>query len=310
MLVESRVRSDEMKGWTIVKSNEMTPEEKLKARDVIKYPKIDHTVLAVRDILKYKQIEDPFFNILLNMEVKRDGSNLRLIAFKNYRVGVLSRNQYANDKFVQQFEAVIKQNPAKYEKLLDYVYDNDCVAFLELFGKGNSPTGFDRDEPLSLEVLDIYIPPMHAWLERKAYDDYLPTVPLIASGRAANQDEYAQWIDKCLDWCDAHGKEGVVLKGQHPVLGRVMTKEKVAKALAKPEKKPRPPKSTLPVLNISEINGAINKAHVELGDAIFDKKVAMPLVAKYIKEECKKHNCSSPQGFFNFYLKYLEGVKK
>ena len=295
--------------WTIVKSNELTEEEKEMAKAIKKYPKIDNVLIVERDILKYKQIENPFYGIPLSIELKRDGSNLRLMYFGNNRWGLLSRNQYASDDFISKVVAIIKQDPFKYEKVLVYAKDN-CVVYMELFGKGNSPTGFDLDSPPSLEVIDVYNYASDSWLGRYMYED-LPRVPsLYQNLLVANRDDYAEWIKMFLEYCDKDNREGIVIKANHPILGRIMTKEKVAKALEKPQKRPKPLEPQLPLLNISEINGAINKAHVELGEKIWEKAIAMPLVAKYIKEECKKHECSAPRNFYGFYLKYLEGVEK
>jgi len=64
----------------------------------------------------------------------------------------------------------------------------------------------------------------------------------------------------------------------------------------------------LPPLPDSEALGAVAKAHADLGESFADKRVAMPLIAKYISEEQDKHLCSKPaNNLFSYYQKYLEG---
>jgi len=67
-----------------------------------------------------------------------------------------------------------------------------------------------------------------------------------------------------------------------------------------------------PPIPPNEIYGAINKAHQELGDEkIRDVRVAMPLIARLVAEERKKHLFSSPKGkLFKYYKNYLERMMK
>lgn len=63
----------------------------------------------------------------------------------------------------------------------------------------------------------------------------------------------------------------------------------------------------LPPIPEGEIFGAINHAHQELGDEDFkDVRKAMPLIARMVSEECKKHFYSGPTGaLFHYYKEYL-----
>lgn len=299
--------------WTIVKSDELTSQEKEAVKLFRKYPKINNRIITERDIFKEHQISSPFLNTLLTMELKRDGSNLRLIHLKDDRFGVLSRNQYAADNFIRRVETVIKREPDKYESILKYAKEFSSIIFVELFGQGNSPAGFDRDVPISIEVFDVSSAGI--WTPRKSYEKILPTVPVIEIIEPATEEEYKEAVAKCLKYCHDNGREGVVIKTSHSTLGRIMTKEKVPEALEQPKKQHKTPTPQLPVLEISEIQGAINKVHTEIGDKIWETETAMPLVARAIKEECKKHERSAPRSMYRFYLEYLDhieqlGVKK
>jgi len=62
-----------------------------------------------------------------------------------------------------------------------------------------------------------------------------------------------------------------------------------------------------PPIPENEILGAINKANQDLGNEVFkDVSKAMPLIAQYVGEECKKHLYSKPKTkLFILYKEYL-----
>jgi hypothetical protein len=66
------------------------------------------------------------------------------------------------------------------------------------------------------------------------------------------------------------------------------------------------------VLPESEVMGAINKAHLILGDEIYDKKKAMPLIFRLVREEAEKHGNRVPKAstLFMYYKRYIERIKK
>jgi hypothetical protein len=61
----------------------------------------------------------------------------------------------------------------------------------------------------------------------------------------------------------------------------------------------------LPLIPENEIFGAISKVEADYG-LTAEPKHDMPLIAKYVNEECKKHLYSSRGNLFHFYQKYLE----
>lgn len=97
----------------------------------------------------------------------------------------------------------------------------------------------------------------------------------------------------------------VIVKFKHEYVG-VGLKKKVKK------KKKEAPETAREPLPESEIMGAINKAHLLLGDDIFDKKKAMPLIFRLVREEAEKHGNAVPQAskLFRYYQKYVERMKK
>jgi len=65
----------------------------------------------------------------------------------------------------------------------------------------------------------------------------------------------------------------------------------------------------LPILPDSEIYGAIEKVRTDIGSDFTDIKIAMPLVAKYINEECRKHNCKAPRNIFQYYQQRIRDIQ-
>ena len=68
-------------------------------------------------------------------------------------------------------------------------------------------------------------------------------------------------------------------------------------------------KIQLPILPDSEIYGAIEKVRIDIGSNFTDIKIAMPLVAKYINEECRKHNCKAPRNIFQYYQQRIRDIQ-
>jgi len=63
-----------------------------------------------------------------------------------------------------------------------------------------------------------------------------------------------------------------------------------------------------PILPDTEVFSAISRVHMEIGEAIRDKKRAMPLIFKIVREEAIKHNCRPPRAkkIFKLYRNYLD----
>ena len=68
-------------------------------------------------------------------------------------------------------------------------------------------------------------------------------------------------------------------------------------------------KIILPDLPDSEIYGAIEKVRADIGDDQFRQiRVAMPLIARYVGEECKKHNSVGPRNLHAYYQDRLKEI--
>ena len=107
--------------------------------------------------------------------------------------------------------------------------------------------------------------------------------------------------------CELEKREGVVLKAFDSDSKEIYCKEKIdtVREIHVEHKEDKP---TLPPLPNSELFGAINKALVDLGTEKFrDRSIAMPLIAKYVKEEQLKHLYGPPsKSLYKAYCEYLE----
>jgi hypothetical protein len=69
-------------------------------------------------------------------------------------------------------------------------------------------------------------------------------------------------------------------------------------------------KIILPDLPDSEIYGAIEKVRADIGDEKFrDVRTAMPMIAKYVSDECKKHNSAAPRNLHAYYQDRLKNIE-
>jgi len=154
-------------------------------------------------------------------------------------------------------------------------------------------------------------------VHQHAFHHKIPIVKLYAETRHRSMKDLLKYKNHVLEYCHAMGEEGMVIKAykipeqfknweafKH---GLIQAKVKIDV----PEPKKRKISKGLPILPPipeNEIFGAINKAHQELGDEKFmETKLAMPLIAKFVGEECKKHLYSKPQvKLFRLYGEYKE----
>lgn len=118
--------------------------------------------------------------------------------------------------------------------------------------------------------------------------------------------------DLLLAWSRRHRREGVIVKGFENGMTPVYVKEKIdLPSRPKLKSVANAQQLNLPPLPMSEVMGAIAKVHADIGDeGINDKGKAMPLIARAVGEECKKHLCSQPVGkIFEHYLDYIRGLQ-
>ena len=67
----------------------------------------------------------------------------------------------------------------------------------------------------------------------------------------------------------------------------------------------------LPLLPIPEIRGAVHKAYIDLGKENFmDRKISMPIVARYVSDESKKHICRNPKNIYQYYLEKIDDINE
>lgn len=185
------------------------------------------------------------------------------------------------------------------------------------------------DSDPSLEVIDIFNPGTdeeghegHTGFfkrrtkEKLCVEHKAPLVPIIWEGEVKDLNAYWEAIKPLVDktWNEMK-KEGIVIKGFLKGYGQLFLKEKHPDAI-KASREPRTEKDgnvivdTREVLDPTEIYGAIKKVHVEIGEKIKDKAMAMPRVAGRVREECDKHDKRFPGAIFDYYCKYLEKLSK
>ena len=138
-----------------------------------------------------------------------------------------------------------------------------------------------------------------------AYHYSLPVVECWALTRHVNLESLMAYRDEMLILAKEKGREGVVLKNYH---SQIFAKEKLDIPII-PRVKIEDGQSINPRLPDSEVMGAIAKARADLGESFIDKRIAMPLIARYVSEEQEKHLCSKPmKNLFSYYQQYLEGL--
>jgi len=277
----------------------------------IKYPSLNPIV---------RQRPNP--EILLGHEIfweeKRDGSNIGAYLDENDEVQLRSRKMVrASPDLYLTFE-----DTGEKEKIQEFLltqrdeWNNECVLFGELLQKGKSPTRTEFHEENEFIVFDLYsckhesfIPYIN--LYQLCYQYSLKIVELYGTSQHTTIDSLYKFRDEMLTVAKEHGREGVVGKTFHKNKSHIYFKEKLD--LPKIEKKPRhieDGKIVLPDLPESEILGALDKVIVDLGYEKFkDVEVAMPLFAKYVKDECKHHNCKCNSKLYNYYRIKLEEIK-
>jgi RNA ligase len=191
----------------------------------------------------------------------------------------------------------------------------DYVIFGELCIKGKSPTRINYHTDTHFIVFDIWSAKQNCFMNytqvyQRCHHFDLPIVDLLGTCNVTSMESLMAFRDQMLEHCKEINKEGTVGKtwGSLNEDGYLFFKEK--NDTPKIEKLPRLVEDgtiELPILPESEIYGAINKVHVDIGDDIHNIKVAMPKVAEYVREECCKHGCRlDNKKLITYYKEYLE----
>lgn len=264
----------------------------------------------------------PTPNILLGEQIawteKRDGSNLRLAVVED-KLAIATRHQeVASQEFQDKFtatgdaakvEALIRENLAE--------YGSNLVVFGEILLKGKSPARFEHHEKDEFVVFDMwdarverikdgqtdgFLP--YTLMYQHCYHYGLAVVERWGLSRHTTMESLFATRDDMLAMAKEKGREGIVLKC--PSVAYAKEKLDLPKtAYVKLDEG----SVHAPPLPESEVMGAVAKAHADLGVDFRDKTKAMPLIAKYVSEECEKHHCSKPTvKLFSAYTTYLEGI--
>ena len=264
---------------------------------------------------------NPNPEILLGEEIfwqeKRDGSNIGIYLDDNGELQLRSRNLIkASEDFYDIFERTeIKDSIIELIEYNKKEYRDEFVVFGELLTKGKSPTKTEIHEKDEFIVFDIYSVKNNNFISyiqthQLCYQNNLSIVELYGSSNHITLESLLEFRDQMLETAKEKGREGVVGKTYHGNEKYLYFKEKLD--LPTLDRKPRKiedGKIMLPPLPDSEILGALDKVLVDIGtDKFRDVKEAMPLFAKYVSDECKKHNCNLDRKIYQFYESKIEEI--
>jgi len=196
-------------------------------------------------------------------------------------------------------------------RVTEYLMDNKThIIFGELLRKGISPTRIENHEKVEFIVFDIFDGTRFFTFQQVhqfCYHYNMRCVRLFGEGRFTSMKTLLKYRDKMLKLCKKENREGVVIKTFQEGSKPLYAKEKLDIATPRGHPKLERGKPQLPPLPFSEAIGAVDKAYADLGEDFSDKNKAMPLVARYIQVEMKKHICSKPEiNFFNLYIQYCK----
>lgn len=294
--------------------------------------------------IKYPHLEriynlKPNPHILLGQEIywteKRDGSNIGAYlgaGDEKDPVQLRTRNMdKASDDFYKAFNASEQADPVL-ELLQDATnWGKEYVIFGEMLTPGKSPTRIEIHDKNEFVVFDIWDQSMYGGtgsfmnyngVYQQCAHFGLPIVELYGICNVSTIDALYSFKDQMLLKAKEGVREGVVGKawGETPFnrgdgagCSRLVTYFKEKNDLPALEKIPRSEQDgmvKLPVLPDSEICGAIEKVRADIGDGKFREiRTAMPMIAKYVGEECKKHNSIAPRNLHAYYQDRLKDIE-
>lgn len=240
---------------------------------------------------------------------KRDGSNIGAY-IKDYVLLFRSRHQA-----IASFDILQSIKNTGYTELLrELICDFNIMPFFELLQKGKSPTHTEFHPKDDIAIFDMWNLKSQQWLNytqmhQFCYQYDLPIVKLYGMSRHLNMKTFEKFRLRMLKHAKKSGREGVV--GKIYGLEPIFFKEKLdLPNLRKTRIHIEDGAVQLPLLPKSEIQGAVHKVYIDLGHEKFlDKRIAMPLIARYANEEATKHLCAKTKNLFEFYLEKLEDLK-
>jgi len=280
-----------------------------------KYPNI-YTVEEFEAIVK---IISELLDLDAYIEPKYDGSNVTVVegAFYTRNLNPLPKNfeESVRRALGEKYCALVKLSK-KYQ------------VFFELGGAKNSPAGFTDawNGDWDYRIFDLMLGSQFLLPEKveKLCKEY--GLKFVGFKVVSVREVLESWKDLLLKYQCYEGfvlkifpplsvlkkiphhrqYNAVLVKFKHEYVGEVrgiIVRKKKEKGKVVAVRKP-------PLVK-SEIMGAINKAHLELGDAIFDKKKAVPLIFRKVKEEAVKHNCAVPKAsqILRYYMEYINKLK-
>jgi len=196
-------------------------------------------------------------------------------------------------------------------RVTEYLMDtNTHIVFGEILRKGLSPTRIENHEKVEFIVFDIFDGKQFLNFQQVhqfCYHYKMKCVRLFGEGQFASMGSLTSYVLDMLKICEDESREGVVIKTSQKDNKPLYAKEKldIARSRGKPKLERGQPE--LPPLPFSEAIGAVDKAYADLGEDFSDKNKAMPLVARYIQVEMKKHICSKPEiDFYGLYIQYCK----
>ena len=267
----------------------------------LKYPSL--TTIA-------SQYPSPY--VLLGKEIvyqkKYDGSNLRIYINTDGKLEVGSRNMdIASDQFRAYFKSTAQFEGVN-ELLLDAQNWGDTyVVFGELLIKGKSPTKVETHEETSFVMFDIWSNKMGGFVNytkvhQEAHHNGLPVAELWGTCNVNTLESLLAFRDQMLQKSVDEHCEGTVGKTWNGAESRYFKEKNDLPRYSRVVRVEELGKVVLPPLPDSEAQGAVDKSFVDLGADFFDVKKAMPVIAEYVKVECKKHWCSPPaRKLFEYY---------
>jgi len=278
---------------------------------VFKYPE----VMTVREFEDFIRKCEKIIDQICFVEPKYDGSNITVIDGTFY-----TRNLNPLSKHFQ--ELLQKALGKDLKKLIEL--SKEYQVFFELGGYLNSPAGYKNcwSSDADYVIFDLvkgsqFVNPEKAKEIVEAYG-----LKFVDIKKMNVRDILENWQRMLNDYkvfegfvikiptpseCIKITRHNYVLaKFKHEYLGeKTIVVKKEPKSISKKD-------FELPELEQSEVFGAINKAHLELGSDIFDKKKAMPKIFEYVRQEAEKHGRKVPSAskIYRYYLKYLERIKE
>ena len=280
-------------------------------------------MLDIKNI-RYPDLEQivkiyPTPNIILGKYIvwqeKLDGSNIGLYLDDSDGIQMRSRNMInaSNDFYDIIFNSEERDKAKDLLISLKYDWHDESVIFGELLTKGKSPTRIETYNENKFVIFDIWSSRLNGFenytlVHQHAYQFGIPIVELYGTSRHTTLESLYMFRDDMLDLAKKNGKEGVVGKIYENNVKFKYFKEKLDLPLL--DKKSRKiddgiPK--LPPLPESEVFGSLDKVLVDIGKNKFkDKSIAMPMFAKYVRVECRKHFCGKPtKNLYSFYAEKL-----